>query len=167
MDHEERNVILTQPKQVVKIIETLQVMKGASSPASVKLMGDDEELPLLPDQTDYTSKVAMLMFLSQRTYPEIHPAVIKLSTKYNKATAADMEKAMRVAEYIYGYKDTHKMVLSPKNLTLVSAADVSYATPMEKVIVEDWLALTQILAVILALYPPSIQLWQNRWEKRN
>jgi hypothetical protein len=43
------------------------------------------------------SKCAMLMFLSQRTYPEICPATIKLSTKYNKATAADMEKAMRVA----------------------------------------------------------------------
>ncbi len=126
MDRAGRRVILTQPKQVAKIIETFQVTKGASSPASVKLM-EDEELQLLPDQADYMSKVVMLMFISQQTFPEIRPAVIKLSTKYNKATAADMEKAMRVAEYIYGCKDTHKMILAPKNLTLVSATDASYA----------------------------------------
>jgi hypothetical protein len=35
-----------------------------------------------------------------------------------------MEKAKKVAEYVYGSKDTHKMVLSPKNLNLVSAAAV-------------------------------------------
>jgi hypothetical protein len=125
MNCKERKVILTQPKQVAKIIETFQVTKGASSPASMKLM-EDEELQLLPDQADYMSKVAMLMFISQRTYPEIRPAVIKLSTKYNKVTTADTEKAMRVAEYIYGCKDTHKMILAPKNLTLVSAVGASY-----------------------------------------
>jgi hypothetical protein len=104
MDRVGRRVILTQPKQVAKIIETFQVTKGASSPASVNLM-EDEELQLLPDQAEYMSKVVMLMFISQRTFPEIRLAVIKLSTKYNKATAADMEKAMRVAEYINGCKD--------------------------------------------------------------
>jgi hypothetical protein len=83
-------------------------MKGASSPVSVKLMGDDNALPLLPDQMDYMSKFAMLVFISRRTYPKIRPAMIKLSTKYNKVTTAGMEKAMRVAENIYGCKDTHK-----------------------------------------------------------
>jgi hypothetical protein len=39
----------------------------------------------------------------------------------------DMKKAIRVAEYIYGCKDTHKLLLKPKSLTLVSAADASYA----------------------------------------
>jgi hypothetical protein len=64
MDRVGRRVILTQPKQVAKIIETFQVTKGVSSPASVKLM-EDEELQLLPDQADYISKVAMLMFILQ------------------------------------------------------------------------------------------------------
>jgi hypothetical protein len=90
----------------------------------VMLMGDDDDSPLLTDQTEYMSKCVMRMFLSQRTYPEICLAAIKLSTKYNKATKADFQKAMRVAEYIHGY---HKLVLAPKNLTLVSAADASYA----------------------------------------
>jgi len=61
-------------------------------------MADDEDSPLLKDQSDYMSKCAMLMLIPQRTYPEIRPAVIKLSTKYNKATEDDMRKAIRVAE---------------------------------------------------------------------
>ncbi len=67
------------------------------------------------------------MFLSKHTYPEIRPAVIKLSSKYNKATKEDMKKARRVAEYIYSCKEDHKLVLKPKNLKLISAADASYA----------------------------------------
>jgi hypothetical protein len=133
MDRNQKRVILTQPKQVVRIIEAFQVTKGVPSPALVKLMGDDEDSPLLKDQTDYMSKCAMLMFLSQQTYPEICSAAIKLSTKCNKATKLDMEKAKRVAEYVYGCKDIHKMVLSPKNSNLVSAADASYAEhPVKK-----------------------------------
>ncbi len=117
----------------MRIIEAFQVTKGAPSPALVKLMGDDEDSPFLKDQTDYMSKCAVLMFLSQQTYPEIRPAAIKLSTKCNKATKLEMEKAKRVAENVYKCKDTHKMVLSPKNLNLVSAADASYAEhPDEK-----------------------------------
>jgi hypothetical protein len=127
MNRQKKQVILTQPKQVARIIKTFQLTKGAPNPALAKLMGDDDESPKLTNQSDYMSKCAMLMFLLQCTYPEIRPAAIKLSTKYNKATELDMEKAMRVAEYIYGCRDTHKMILSPKTLRLVSSADASYA----------------------------------------
>jgi hypothetical protein len=87
----------------------------------------DDESPKLKHQVDYMSKCAMLLFLLQRTYPETHPAAIKLSTKYNKAAELDFENARRVAEYIYGCKDTHCLVLAPKTLGLVSAANASYA----------------------------------------
>ena len=127
MDRAKRQVTITQPKHVERIIGTFKVVKGAPSPALGRLMADDVDSPLLKDQAEYMSKCAMLMFLSQRTYPEIRPAVIKLSTKYNKATEDDMRKAVRVAEYIYGCKDTHKLVLNPKSMRLVSAADASYA----------------------------------------
>jgi len=127
MDRAKKQVTITQPKHVERIIGTFEVVKGAPSPALGKLMADDVDSPLLKDQAEYMSKCAMLMFLSQRTYPEIRPAVIKLSTKYNKATEDDMRKAVRVAEYIYGCKDTHKLVLNPKSMRLVSAADASYA----------------------------------------
>jgi hypothetical protein len=90
-------------------------------------MDDDDESPTLVDQKEFMSKCAMLMYVSQRTYPKIRPAVIKLSTKYNKATELDYEKALRVAEYIYGSKDTHCLVLAPKLLKLISYADASYA----------------------------------------
>ncbi len=123
MDHKRKEVIITQPKHVERIIDTFKVTKGAPSPAMVKLMADDVNSPMLEDQSDYTSKCAMLMFVSQRTYPEIRPAVVKLSTKYNKATEEDMKKAVRVAEYIYGCKNTHKLVLNPRSMRLVSAAD--------------------------------------------
>ena len=127
MDRESKQVVITQPKHVERIIEKFKVTKAAPTPALGKLMADDVDSPLLEDQTDYMSKCAMLMYVSQRTYPEIRPAVIKLSTKYNKATVEDMKKATRVAEYIYGCKDTHKLVLRPKSLKLISVADASYA----------------------------------------
>jgi hypothetical protein len=127
MDREAKQVVICQPKHVDRVIEAFEVNKGAPNPALIKLLGDDPCSPLLEDQADYMSKCAMLMFLSQRTYPEIRPAVIKLSTKYNKATEEDMKKARRVAEYIYGCKEDHKLVLKPKNLKLISAADASYA----------------------------------------
>jgi hypothetical protein len=59
-------------------------------------MGDEGDSPLLNNQFDHMSKCVMLMFLSHRTYPEIHPATIKLSTKYKKANEAGMEKVIRV-----------------------------------------------------------------------
>jgi hypothetical protein len=116
-----------QPKHVDWIIKTFKVNKGVPSPALVKLMGDDIDSPLLKDQSDYMSKCAMLMFLSQCMNPEIHPTAIKLSIKYNKATEEDMKKAIRVAEYIYGCIDTHKLVLKSNSMYLISAADASYA----------------------------------------
>jgi hypothetical protein len=67
------------------------------------------------------------MFLSQCMNPEILPTAIKLSVKYNKATEEDMKKATRVAEYIYGCIDTHKLVLKSNSMYLISAADASYA----------------------------------------
>jgi hypothetical protein len=114
MDCNEKKVVLTQPKHVARVVETFGVDKGAPIPAVVKLMGCDDDWLKLKDQADYMSKCATIMCLSQQLYPEIRPAVVKLSTKYNKATESDMEKARRVGEYIYGCKDTHCLVLAPK-----------------------------------------------------
>lgn len=70
MDHQQKHIILTQPKQMARIIESFQDNRGAPNPALMKLMSDDGDDRLLQDQSDYISKCAMLMFLSQRTYPE-------------------------------------------------------------------------------------------------
>ena len=69
MGHKLKQVVITQPKHVERIIEKFKVTKGAPMPALGKLMGDDVDSPLLDDQTDYMSKCAMLMYVSQRTYP--------------------------------------------------------------------------------------------------
>jgi hypothetical protein len=58
MDRRLKQVTITQPKQVARVIETFQVTKGAPNPALVKLMGDDEESPMLKNQSDYMSKCA-------------------------------------------------------------------------------------------------------------
>ncbi len=65
MEREHCKVIISQPKQIAQIIESFKVTKGASSPALVKLMTDEDNSPLLTDQSDYMLKCAMLMFLLQ------------------------------------------------------------------------------------------------------
>jgi hypothetical protein len=127
MDRENKQVVLTQRKNIERIINTFRTTKGAPTPAMVNLMGDDDESPKLLDQREFLSKCSMLMFVLQRTYPEIRPATVKLSTKYNKATEMDMQKAHRVAEYIYGSKDTHCLILAPKSMKMVASADAAYA----------------------------------------
>ena len=122
IDYDKGRVVLTQPKHVARIIEAFGVNRSAPNPALASLMGDDDSYPVLEDQKNFMSLCAMLMFVSQRTYPEIRPAAVKLSTKYNKATELDMIKARRVAEYIFGSKDAHCLVLAPKSLKLVSTA---------------------------------------------
>jgi hypothetical protein len=53
------------------------------------MMGDDDTSPLLQNQKKFMSLNYMLMLIGQR----IRPAVIKLSTKHNKATELDLCKA--------------------------------------------------------------------------
>ncbi len=55
MDRNRKKVVITQPKQVARIIEAFKVTKGAPNPALTRLMGDDDESPLLQDQAEYMS----------------------------------------------------------------------------------------------------------------
>jgi hypothetical protein len=86
MNRIDKKVILTQPKNLDRIITEFGVDKGAPTPALANVMRDDEPSPLLQNQKQFMSLNSMLMCIGQRTYPEIRPTVIKLSTKYNKAT---------------------------------------------------------------------------------
>jgi hypothetical protein len=126
MDCKMKRVILTQPKFVQSVIDAFGVSKGAPSPALNNMMGDDNNSKLLNDQRQFMSFNSLLMYGVKRTYPEIKPAAIRLSTKYNKANELDLIKATRVAEYIYGCRDEHKMILAPKSLKIMSASDASY-----------------------------------------
>jgi len=121
----DKKVILTQPQNVDRIITAFGVDNSAPTPALANVMGDDDTSPLLQNQKQFMSLNSMLMFIGQRTFPEIRPAVIKLSTKYNKATELDLCKATRVAQYVYGCKETHQLILAPKSLKMVCSADAS------------------------------------------
>jgi hypothetical protein len=93
MDHVKRRVILTQLKFVQSVLDAFGVSKGANSPALNNMMSDDEESPLLKKQREFMSLNSLLMYGAMRTYPEIRPAVIRLSTKYNRANELDLGKA--------------------------------------------------------------------------
>jgi hypothetical protein len=74
--------------------------------------------------------------------------MIKLSTKYNKATKEEIKKGVGAAEHVYRCKDTHKLLLNAKSMKLISAADASYAQhPDRKAIALEQLALNQIPAL--------------------
>ena len=48
-----------------------------------------------------------------------------LSTKYNRATTGDYAKAVRVAQYVFGTKDEHCLVLRPESLQIVATSDAA------------------------------------------
>jgi hypothetical protein len=127
IDRVAKRAVITQKNYARKLGEAYGVAKKSVTPALDDLFGDDEVSELLRDQKSFMSLNSTLMFGSKRTYPEILPAVVKLSSKYNKATKSDYEKAMRVAEYVYNSVNDHKLVLAPKSLQLVASADASYA----------------------------------------
>jgi hypothetical protein len=146
MDRKNRRVILMQPKFVQIVIDAFKVTKGAPSPNLNNMMNDDEEFSLVTNPKIFMSLnslliygakrtypkirpavIRLLMIQAMRTYPKIRPAVICLSTKYNKANEMDIIKARRVAEYIFGCRLKHKLILVPKSMKLMSAADAAYA----------------------------------------
>ena len=48
-----------------------------------------------------------------------------MSTKYNRATTGDYAKAVRVAQYVFGTKDEHCLVLRPESLQIVATSDAA------------------------------------------
>ena len=119
--------VINQKRFVDNLIATYGVTKTAVTPATGDLMYAREDSKLLEDQRKFMSLNATLMYASKRTYPEISFVVVYLSSRYNKATENDYAKAMRVAEYIVGYKENHGVIQSPKSLQLVAKSDASSA----------------------------------------
>jgi hypothetical protein len=106
-------------------LEEFGIDKGAVSPALSDFFVESEGDALLSDQRSFMSLNSYLMFGAKRTYPEILPEVVTLSTKYNKATVSDYAKAVRVAQYVYGTREEHSLVLSPVSLQIVATSDAA------------------------------------------
>jgi hypothetical protein len=124
---DEKYIKISQRHYAHKIAEKFKIKKGARSPSTIDLYGEDSNDTLLEDQREFMSINAYCMYGAKRTYPEILPAVVTLSARYNKATVGDMKKAVRVAEYIFGTKEDHCLILKPKSLQIVACSDASYA----------------------------------------
>jgi hypothetical protein len=127
LDREERKVTVSQKNYVQTLAERFNIAKTAVTPATGELFGENDNSPLLNDQILYMSLVSTLMYGVKRTYGECLVAVVILSTKYNHATECDWAKAIRVAEYMYGTKDNHCMILQPTSLQVTASSDASYA----------------------------------------
>jgi hypothetical protein len=80
----------------------------------------------MKDQHQYMSLVSMLMYGAKRTYMEILTTTVMLSTKYMKASEGDYLRAMKVAQYVVGCGEEHRLVLAPNSLQLIASADASY-----------------------------------------
>ena len=127
MERAKKRAVITQKRFVEKLGETYGIKKSAITPATGDLLYERPESKLLENQRSFMSLNASLMYASKRTYPEISFPVVYLSSRYNKATEDDYAKAMRVAEYIVGCGDNHRLVLCPKSLQVVARSDASYA----------------------------------------
>jgi hypothetical protein len=113
MDRINKLAKISQRNYVDNIINKYNITKSSVTPSTGELFDDDDTSPLLADQKAFMSLNSTLMYGVKRTYSECLPAVVKLSTKYNKATEADWNKAIRVAEYMYGTKEEHCLMLCP------------------------------------------------------
>jgi hypothetical protein len=127
LDRAGSKVTISQKNYAKSLSENFNINKSSVTPATEDLFSEDDTSPLLKDQRKYMSLVSTLMYGVKRTYAECLVTVVILSTKYNHATENDWNKAIRVAEYIYGTIDGHCMVLQPSSLQVVASSDASYA----------------------------------------
>ena len=118
MDRVNKRACVSQRHYAEKVAEKIGISKGARTPATQDLFAED--------QREFMSLNSYNMYGAKRTYPECLPSCVTLASKYNKATVKDMIKARRVAEYIYGTREDHCLVLSPKSLQIVATSDASY-----------------------------------------
>jgi hypothetical protein len=80
MDIIDKKLILTQSKNVDRIITAFGVHKGAPTFALSNVMGDDDTSPLLQNQKQFMSLNSMLMFIGQWLYEIVHILVTSIQT---------------------------------------------------------------------------------------
>ena len=119
MDRANRTAIIKQKHFLDKVTSTFNATKKAVTPAYGDLQKEGDNGDLLKDQKHFMSLNATLMYAAKRTHLEISFPVVCLSSRYNKATVGDLQKAMRVAEYIVTCGDSHCLKLAPKSLQII------------------------------------------------
>jgi hypothetical protein len=109
-------------KSCVGIIDDL---KEFPTPYGVDFLEVDEQSPVLTDQTMFRSALMTVSFGAHRTYSELLFGISWLATHQGKATEQDLKKLKRIMGYVKAFPD-HCLILKPKSLKIVCAADASY-----------------------------------------
>ena len=96
------------PKYIEDAISGLESATPAETPAALDLFAVDESAELLatPAKDDFHSRVAKLLYLAERTRPDILlPDINFLCTRVLRPTVQDWKKLMRIYKYLLGTKN--------------------------------------------------------------
>ena len=103
-----RRLFLSQPGYTNEILEKYQPKKSYKTPCNDQILQRVNKELLESERCDlnkYVSKLMKLMYLGNRTRPDILPTLSILSTKMKNPSNEDMEKLDRVIGYIYDTKN--------------------------------------------------------------
>jgi hypothetical protein len=130
VDRINRSVRVSQGKFMKSCVEFFDDLKEWPTPYGVDFLEVDEKSPLLTGQSEFRSALMTVSFGAHRTYPELLFGVSWLATHQGKATEQDMKKLKRIMGYVKAHSD-HCMILKPKSLRIVCAADASYGDHLD------------------------------------
>ena len=120
----ERSVRITMEKQVNKILNQFDIVKGSRTPAGVNFLVIDPDSPRV-SPTEFSSRVMSLYYLVSRVRPDLLFCVSFMATRITECTESDAKKVLRIFQYLFATRD-RGIVLKPTGYRLVFAIDASY-----------------------------------------
>jgi hypothetical protein len=117
---------LSQPGYTREILEKYKPEKSIVTPCNENILKKTDPNATRCDLTQYVSKLMKLMYLANRTRPDILPTLSILSTKMKDPTDEDMEKLDRVVGYL---RKSHHLgiMLRPVKMQLHAYFDAAWA----------------------------------------
>ena len=127
---EPSKVLVTMEGYIGTMLKEYHVVNTATTPANERLLDISVAAELLPeDKSQYLHRlVAKLLYVGSRVRPEIMFTVNHLTTRVNKFTKGDLNKAMRVLEYLNSDPASGLCLHIGNNMQINLFADASYAT---------------------------------------
>jgi hypothetical protein len=130
VDRVNNSVSVSQGKFVKSCMAIFDDLKEYPTPFGVDFLEVDESSPMLTDQTTFRSALMTVSFGAHRTYAELLFGISWLATRQGKASEQDLKKLKRIMGYVKAHPD-HCMVLKPKSMKIVCAADASYGDHLD------------------------------------
>lgn len=115
------------------LLSEYDVKGERATPAKEDLYEVDDKMPLLgKDQMkEFHSRVMKIMYLAQRTRPDILTATNFLSTRVTKCTDEDSTKLFRVLMYLNATPDLKLRLKSSDSIKVLAYVDASFAVHPE------------------------------------